>query len=75
MLEEAWRRRPSVSKEPKTRSQHRGNIKLPSLKGWSGKLMDTRAKEAWNRLPSDIRNEESELKMKKLIKQHIKERR
>ena len=75
VLEEAWKRRPSLNKDPKTRSQHKGNIKLPSLKGWSGKLMDTRAKEAWNRLPSHIRNEQSEQKMKKLVKQHIKKKR
>ena len=71
LLQGAWKLQPIARGNPRTRHQAKGNVKLPSLSGWSGKMMKTRTLEAWNRLPSEIRAEESEIKMKKMAKEHV----
>ena len=73
LFQAAWRERPNPAKSPRTRQQFKGDVKLPVLSGWSGKMMKTKTLEAWNRLPTEIRSEKSELRMKKMVKEHVRQ--
>jgi len=55
-----------------TRARARGNISLPSKKQWSGKMISTKLREAWNGLPMNIRQEMDKKRANKLIRDFVK---
>jgi len=70
----AWRSRSnlrSLHEEtgPSTRARSKGNLPAPDQRGLRGKMIATSTRLAWNRLPIEIKEEETLAKAKLLIKQ------
>ena len=70
----AWRSRSnlrSLHEEtgPSTRARSKGNLPAPDQRGLQGKMIATSTRLAWNRLPFEIKEEETLAKAKSLIKQ------
>jgi len=74
IYQESWKLRPveTLQNGAMTRARARGNISLPSKKQWSGKMISTKLREAWNGLPMNIRQEMDKKRANKLIRDFVK---
>ena len=77
ILTHAWKNRslllPKEPAGPLTRSRSRGNNPQPVQKGIIGKMISTLAVSAFNKLPLDVKLEESSSKAKYQIKKLVKQ--
>ena len=77
ILSAAWKQRAhfrqtnSQLEGPSTRARSNGNIPQPVQKGFNSNLISTAIACGWNRLPLSIKNENSSIKARLLIKRHV----